>query len=113
MYFNFHSHDTKVGTSSIDYVNYLEKENIHNENENNLELENQLLRESKFFNSEKDSENNFVGFDKDIVINDIDNNLASRSKSESNFYNIDIAPSQKELLHIQKIAEEECYRYGS
>ena len=112
MYFNFHSHDTKVGTSSIDYVNYLEKENIHNENENNLELENQLLRESKFFNSEKDADNNFIGFDKDIVINDIDNNLASRSKTESNFYNIDIAPSQKELLHIQNIAEEELKNRG-
>lgn len=112
MYFKFHAHDTTKGTSSTDYVNYLEKENLENIKELNPEEENQVLRESKFFNSEKDIDNNFVGFDKDNVIKDIDENLSNRSKTDANFYKLDIAPSYKELLHIQKIAEEELKNRG-
>lgn len=112
MYFKFHAHDTEKGSSSTDYINYLEKENLENINEIKTEEENQVFRESKFFNSEKDVDNNFVGFDKNKVINDIDNNLSNRSKTDANFYKLDISPSYKELLHIQKIAEEELRNRG-
>lgn len=112
MYFKFHSHNTDNGTSCGDYVNYLEKENLENEKERNTEEENHLYRNSKFFNSDKDIDNNFIPFHKDKVIEDIDNNLASRIKNEANFYKLDVAPSYKELLHIQKIAEEELKNRG-
>jgi hypothetical protein len=70
--------------SVTDYVDYLEKENV------GLEPQNQEY----FFNQTEDQ------ISKDIVITEIDKNTAKLKKTEPKFYSIVVSPSQRELKKI-------------
>lgn len=89
MYISYTAHNpNKHGTSSANLVNYLTKEDKSKE-------------QSRFFNGES----NDINFDE--VTKGIDENRNTRhSTKEASFYMLNIAPSQKELDHIDKLSND-------
>lgn len=101
MHVSFTAHNPKVNSqSSSDVFNYLSKEN------EKLEDKSLLLNNENFFSNDFDiKNNNGSNYKMEDCIISIDNNLSSRHKSkESSFYILNIAPSQKELKHIDDLA---------
>ncbi|MDY3538176.1 DUF5712 family protein [Riemerella anatipestifer] len=121
MYSNFISHDAEKSVSSSNIFQYLDKENSEEK------LKNQsLIAEGKeeeinpnsvehFFNQDF---NPYDLEDKNSMIDvyeasmQIDKNRGTQSLSSSNFYMLNISPSQKELKHMEKIAIEELENRG-
>ncbi|MRM84279.1 DUF5712 family protein [Riemerella anatipestifer] len=121
MYLNIISHDAKKSVSSSNIFQYLDKEN----SEEKLKNQN-LIAEGKeeeinpnsvehFFNQDF---NPYDLEDKNSMIDvyeasmQIDKNRGTQSLSSSNFYMLNISPSQKELEHMEKIAIEELENRG-
>ncbi|MFK7102221.1 DUF5712 family protein [Flavobacterium oreochromis] len=103
MYLKFTSHNTKLGFSSKAIFDYLEKENIFNN-----EIEGIQLSDEKFFSSDLN-----LDLSKDKIIESIDNNKGIyRRDNESNYYMLNISPSKKELQHMEKIAIENLKEKG-
>lgn len=101
MHVSFTAHNPKSNSqSSSDVFNYLSKEN------ENLENKSLLLNNENFFSNDFDvKNNNGSNYEMNDCVSAIDNNLSSRHKSkESSFYILNIAPSQKELKHIDDLS---------
>lgn len=101
MHVSFTVHNPKSNSqSSSDVFNYLSKEN------ENLENKSLLLNNENFFSNDFDvKNNNGSNYEMNDCVSAIDNNLSSRHKSkESSFYILNIAPSQKELKHIDDLS---------
>jgi hypothetical protein len=87
MYINITNSETANNKGSSDgLVNYLEKENrLYNGND-----------PENWFNHQRD---NFEPFE---VRHAIDQNIAKLGKTDAKFFLINVSPSQKEILHLQK-----------
>lgn len=122
MYSKIQNHSpASHGKSSSKLIQYLDKENAEIKLENQYLIlegrENEVnpLAEESFFNQDFDLENldgdgnNVSTF---AAISQLDNNRGTQGLSVSNFYILNIAPNQNELLHIEKIAENELKRRG-
>jgi len=97
MHVSFNSHNSKISSSSKGIFDYLSKEN---------DLENELLltnNENFFSNDFNLVSNNGANFSKEDCIKAIDENISSDHKinDRSNYYVINIAPSQSELKHLE------------
>ena len=104
MHIKFIAHDASSGSSCSGLVEYLNKEN-------ETDLYNIQLKED-FFNQEYSQERLSQNFSLDKIKDDIDQNLGSRKANESNFYMINISPSDAELLQIEKNAKAELQKRG-
>ncbi|WP_313384467.1 DUF5712 family protein [Chishuiella sp.] len=102
MYINFNSSNNSSNKSSKTIFEYLSKEN------NSLKNKSLLFNNENFFSNDFDVEkNNGSEIEKQFCIDEIDNNLGSRHKDkESNFYILNISPSNKELEHLENKAIE-------
>ncbi|MET7038772.1 DUF5712 family protein [Elizabethkingia miricola] len=120
MFADFKFHNAKEGSSSGGLFHYLEKENQGRIIENqNLVLEGKEIEEGKdieyFFNEDfnpydlSDPNSKINVFE---AIDKIDNNRGSKSFKDSNFYLLNIAPSQKELRHLEALAVAELESRG-
>ncbi|SRX74711.1 MobB family relaxase [Aequorivita antarctica] len=76
--------------SAADFVEYLEKENLSVENEN----------EEFFFNQYEDK----IGAEE--VVEEIDGNTAKLKKIEPKFYSITVSPSKYEIKNLQNSSED-------
>lgn len=102
MHVSFNSHNPKSSSSSKSIFAYLSKEN---ENKNDLTL---LNNEHFFSNDFKLVSRNDSNYSKEDCIKAIDNNSSKNLKlnKESNYYVLNIAPSENELKHLkQKVIE--------
>ncbi len=121
MYVNIISHDTTKSKSASNIMQYLEKENEKEKLKNE-----ELILEGKedeinpnsveyFFNQDF---NPYDLADPNSRINmfeasqKLDENRGTQNLSSSNFYMLNISPSQKELEHMEKIAIEELENRG-
>lgn len=122
MYINFVAHNTEKSSSSLGVFQYLEKENEEEKLKNQyLILEgrgeevNDNLEEF-FFNQDFDISNQDNDPNGKINLYEaseqIDKNRGTQNLSSSNFYMINISPSQYELKHMENIAEQELERRG-
>lgn len=103
MHLNFSSHKADKNLSSFDVFNYLEKENLDKNFSEN------------FFNGdvnfmELDDPNNKI--DMLEAVYKIDNNKGILPLKSSNFFLMNLSPSEKELLHLQDLADQELKRRG-
>lgn len=122
MHISFVSHNASLGSSSAGVFNYLEKENELKDKElyeaymNDLveeyEVDSELKDHQKFFNQELENPEKEKFFEAEQAYNDIDNNVGSRAKTESNFYMMNISPSKQEMEHLNKIAEKVLQEKG-
>lgn len=122
MYINFVAHNTEKSSSSLGVFQYLEKENEEEKLKNQYlilegrgeEVNNNL--EEFFFNQDFDISNQDNDPNGKINLYEaseqIDKNRGSQNLSSSNFYMINISPSQYELKHMENIAEQELERRG-
>lgn len=121
MYLNIISHNVKKSQSSSNVFLYLDKENLDEK------LKNQSLilegREDEinpnsvehFFNQDFDPyklEDENSKIDVYTAIEKIDKNRGTQNLSSNNFYMLNISPSEKELQHMESIAEEELKDRG-
>lgn len=103
MYINFSNHKADKNVSSFDAFNYLDKEN-------------QLgIFKENFFSGQMDimnleNPNNHI--DMLEAIKRIDENRGTQTLKSSNFYMMNLSPSEYELEHLAKIAEEELFKKG-
>lgn len=121
MYVNIISHDTTKSKSASNIMQYLEKENEKEKLKNE-----ELILEGKedeinpnsveyFFNQDF---NPYDLSDPNSRINmfeasqKLDENRGTQNLSSSNFYMLNISPSQKELEHMEKISIEELENRG-
>lgn len=97
MHVSFTSHSIDSGFSSQGVFNYLSKEN------ETLEDKSLLFNNEHFFSNDFDLENNnSSNHIIDDCINEIDSNVSSFHKTkDASFYILNVAPSQKELHHIE------------
>ena len=95
MYINIEGNNIEKGTSCADLIAYEEKEqSLSTEFANYLDKENSL--DADYFFNETDQH-----YEKDQVIDSIDNNRKHISKTEHNYYKIVINPSSKEIEHLE------------
>ncbi|WP_134344435.1 DUF5712 family protein [Flavobacterium psychrophilum] len=100
MYYNISSHKSSVGnSSSIDVINYLEKEN-------KLPKDEGLFIKESFFDSNFDTDNTEQNINTSDIVLALDNNRGTQNYTSSNFYMMNISPSPNELKHMEKIAIE-------
>lgn len=93
----------QYGSSCRDLVNYLEKEeSLSKEFTAYLDKESQLYDKDYFFNGIEDK------IEDDRVATSIDKNCKGLAKNEARFYSITFNPSEKELKHLLKIAEQKA-----
>jgi len=102
MHVSFNSHNPKINSSSKGVFEYLSKEN---------DLENKLLltNNRNFFSNDFDLvKNNSSNFYENDCVNAINDNTSVNHEfnKESNYYIINIAPSQSELKHLENKAIE-------
>lgn len=110
---------SEKGTSSRNIFDYLDKENQNDREKDILAWEKGALSteemEAKFFEYDNlfnqdfdiknlDDEKNHISVE--MASRLIDENRGSRKNSEANFYMLNISPSQKELAHLDKMAEQ-------
>lgn len=121
MYVKIVSHDASKSQSSSNIMQYLEKENEKKKLENE-----HLILEGKEDEINPNSVEYF--FNQDYNPNDLedpnskinvyeaaaklDGNRGTQNLSSSNFYMLNISPSQKELEHMETIAVEELKKRG-
>lgn len=95
MYINIEGNNIEKGTSCADLISYEEKEQtLSKEFANYLDKENSL-EVDYFFNETQQR------YEKDQVIDSIDNNRKHISKSEHNYYKMVINPSAKEIAYLE------------
>lgn len=94
MYARFHSHNIKISLSSNYLFKYLSKENLKDK--------------GSFFSNDFDINNPELNhYDLELCVKKIDNNLnLKHKKTSSNFYVLNVSPSQNELKHFYKMADE-------
>lgn len=121
MYVNIISHDSTKSKSATNIMQYLEKENEREKLKNEELILNGKVDEINpnsveyFFN--QDFNPNYL-LDPNSKINmyeaseNLDRNRGTQNLASSNFYMLNISPSQKELEHLDKIAEEELKNRG-
>lgn len=108
MYINFTSHSTEKSISSSDLFNYLEKENSGFDKGSKTE-------EEFFFNQNMNLE---ILRDKNSrismtdAIQQIDENRGTQNLKSSNFYMLNVSPSEKELRHLESVAVAELEKQG-
>jgi len=121
MYLNIISHDAGKSKSASNIMQYLDKENEKEKLKNQ-----ELILEGKDDEINPNSVEYFFNQDynpKDLLdpnskINvfeaseNLDNNRGTQNLASSNFYMLNISPSQKELEHLEKIAVEELKNRG-
>lgn len=122
MYINFISHSAVKSPSSSNVFHYLEKENemakLKNktlilegrENEVNKNLEEYFFNQDFDVNNQLNDPNGKI--DIFMASEQIDGNRGTRKLTESNFYMLNISPSENELKHMEKLAEQELNRRG-
>lgn len=122
MYINFISHNTEKSSSSSNVFHYLEKENemskLKNEtlilegrdDEVNKNLEEYFFNQDFDINNQLDDPNGKINIWE--AIEGIDNNRGTQNLSSSNFYMLNISPSERELKHMENLAEQELNRRG-
>jgi hypothetical protein len=106
MHISFSAHNAKSNSSSSNLIEYLDKEN---QIENNL---NEVKSYESFFNTDYDSINSNQNLNTNYIINELDNNRGSQKLDSSNFYMINISPSQDEMNLMEKLAKEELEKRG-
>ena len=110
MFINFTSHSTEKGTSSSDLFNYLEKENSV------LGTGSAELKEEEFFFNQNMNLEILRNADSRIsmseAIQQIDENRGTQNLKSSNFYMLNVSPSEKELKHLEMIAISELEKKG-
>lgn len=119
MYINITSHEAKKSQSSSNIFLYLDKENQEQK------LKNEILEGKEdeinpnsveyFFNQDYNpydlnDENSRVDIYE--ASEKIDKNRGTQNLSSSNFYMLNVSPSEKELKHMEKIAEDELDSRG-
>lgn len=121
MYVNITPHNAKKSQSSSNIFQYLDKENQEQKLKNEyliLEGKEEEINPNSvehFFNQDY---NPYDLNDKNAMVNiyeaseQIDKNRGTQNLSSSNFYMLNISPSEKELQHMEKIAEEELESRG-
>lgn len=122
MYINFISHSAVKSPSSSNVFHYLEKENemakLKNktlflegrENEVNKNLEEYFFNQDFDINNQLNDPNGKI--DVFMASEQIDENRGTQNLSSSNFYMLNISPSENELKHMEKLAEQELDRRG-
>lgn len=109
MYANITSHNVKTGgVSSGNIFQYLDKEN-------QKIRESGAGREEYFFNQsfnpyDENDPNSKISVE--VATAQIDNNRGMQPLSVSNFYMLNISPSQQEQEHMLQLAEQELERRG-
>lgn len=103
MYVTISPNKPDKGTSCKDLINYMEKEeSLSREFTDYLDKETSLCSEEYFFDGEKNR------VDKEDVQMGIDNNCKHLTKKESRFFSLTFNPSEKEIKHLEKIAEKKA-----
>ena len=121
MYLNIISHDAGKSKSASNIMQYLDKENEKEKLKNR-----DLILEGKedeinpnsveyFFNQDynpKDLSDPNSKINLFEASENLDNNRGTQNYASSNFYMLNISPSQKELEHLEKVAIEELKNRG-
>lgn len=121
MYLNIISHDAGKSKSASNIMQYLDKENEREKLKNE-----ELILEGKeeeinpnsveyFFNQDynpKDLSDPNSKINLFAASENLDNNRGTQNLASSNFYMLNISPSQKELEHLENIAIEELKNRG-
>lgn len=106
MHISYTAHDANSSSSCSNLIEYLDKEN---QIFNNIH---DIKKYEQFFNSEYDSINSDLKIDTRDIINNLDNNKGTQKLSSSNYFMLNISPSQDELRHMEKLAVEELEKRG-
>lgn len=105
MHISYTAHNPNSNISSTSIVEYLDKEN-------NLNINNDGFMMDGFFNSDYSEDNTSQSILTNEIINQLDNNRGTMNKKQANFFMLNVAPSSKELNHIEKLAIDELSKRG-